>query len=132
MRKISLFSAGALAFTIPGPDGKSTTIEAPSGIPTGGLGTDGASLIALIITFLIIGAALLALGFIVYGGILWTSSGGDKHKIETARKTIIYAVVGLIVAFMAFFIINLTGSVFSLDLIGNMGAKSQQPIPPTP
>lgn len=122
-----------LAFSVPGPGETSIQIQAPSGIPTGGLGTDGTSLISLIISLLLITTVLFALGFIIWGGIMWTTSGGDKQKVENARKIIIFAVVGLLVAFLAFFVIGILGSFFNLQLLGGMGgAKSIEPIPPSP
>ncbi|MBI2442553.1 MAG: hypothetical protein HYV40_01435 [Candidatus Levybacteria bacterium] len=60
-----------------------------------------------IIQFLFVIAVILALGFLVYGGIRWITSGGDKGGVETARNTIIAAIVGLILVFLAYVILNL-------------------------
>lgn len=43
----------------------------------------------------------LAAGAIVYAGFLYVLSGGDKGKIETAKKTLTYAIVGLICLILA-------------------------------
>ena len=40
-------------------------------------------------------AGLVAVIFIIYGGCLYVSSRGEPTKIETAKKSIIYAVIGL-------------------------------------
>ncbi len=119
--KMSLLAVGTLAISVPGENGTPIQIQAPSGIPSGGLGTDGASLIGLIVSILLIATVLFALGFIVWGGIMWTTSGGDKQKVMSARKMIIFSVVGLLVAFLAFFIIGIFGSFFNLQLIGGIG-----------
>ena len=42
-------------------------------------------------------AGLVAVIFIVYGGCLYVSSRGEPTKIETAKKSIIYAVIGLFI-----------------------------------
>jgi hypothetical protein len=63
-------------------------------------------------------AILIALVFLVLGGIKWITSGGDKSGVEAARNQIIAAVVGLIIVFLAFFILNLVLSFFGLTLFG--------------
>ena len=106
-----------LALKIPGNDGTSIEIEAPSGIPTGGLSGDGGKIIGNSIALFLIVVVLLTFGFLIYGGINWIMSGGDKTKLESARRTIIYAIIGLIVAFLSFFFVNLFGSAFGVDLL---------------
>lgn len=104
-----------LSLTIPGNNG-SVEIQAPEGIPSGGL-SENSGVIGWIITLLLIAASLIALAFIIYGGILWTTSGGDKTKIESARKTIIFAVIGLVLCFLSFFIIGIFSTVLNIDLL---------------
>ncbi|MBI2442550.1 MAG: hypothetical protein HYV40_01420 [Candidatus Levybacteria bacterium] len=60
-----------------------------------------------VIQFIFVIAVILALGFLVYGGIRWITSGGDKSGVETARNTIIAAIVGLIIVFLAYVVLNL-------------------------
>lgn len=48
---------------------------------------------------------LLAVGVIVYGGILYASSVGDASKIHKAKNCILYGVVGLVVVILAFAIV---------------------------
>lgn len=43
---------------------------------------------------------------IVIGGFKYTASNGDSSIISSAKNTILYAVIGLIVAIMAFAIVN--------------------------
>lgn len=66
------------------------------------------------ITIALVVATLIALGFLIYGGIRWILSGGEKEKVEEARGTIIAALVGLVITFLAFFIINIVFSLFNL------------------
>lgn len=105
-----------LTINIPGPDGTSQTIQAPSGVPTGGLSGDGGKIIGFGVTILLVVCVLLALAFLVYGGLNWITSEGDKTKVESARKTIIYAIVGLLIAFLSFFLVSLMGSFFKIDV----------------
>lgn len=70
----------------------------------------------VVVAILVI-AAVIALFFLIWGGIKWIMSGGDKAKVETARNTIIAAIIGLIVTFLAFFILSLVLSLFGLSLL---------------
>ena len=42
----------------------------------------------------------------VWGGIKYTTSAGDTNKVTSAKNTIIYAVIGLIISIMAYAIVN--------------------------
>ncbi len=48
----------------------------------------------------------IAVIMIVIGGIRYTTSNGDSGSIKSAKDTILYAVVGLIIAILAFAIVN--------------------------
>lgn len=52
----------------------------------------------------IIGA--ISVIMLIFGGIRYTISGGDSGAVTSAKNTILYAIVGLIVAFLAFAIVN--------------------------
>ena len=52
----------------------------------------------------IVGA--LSVVMLIYGGIRYTASAGNANSVTAAKNTIIYAIVGLVVAFLAFAIIN--------------------------
>ena len=43
---------------------------------------------------------------LIWGGIRYVLSGGDSGAVSSAKKTILYAVVGLIVAILAYAIVN--------------------------
>ncbi|HWY79143.1 MAG TPA: hypothetical protein VNW29_02180 [Candidatus Sulfotelmatobacter sp.] len=64
-------------------------------------------IVGSIIQLLLIIAILAALFFLIYGGVRWITSGGDKGKIDQARGTLTAAVIGLIIALVAFFIVNI-------------------------
>ena len=60
--------------------------------------TDIWLIVAAVIEAMLRIAALLAIGFIVYGGIQYISSQGEPGKTQEARQTIINALVGLVIA----------------------------------
>jgi hypothetical protein len=66
------------------------------------------------ITIAFIVAVIIALFFLIYGGIKWIMSGGDKAALETARNTIIASIIGLVLVFSSFFILNITLNFFGL------------------
>lgn len=68
--------------------------------------------VSTIINIIVILAIIIAILYIIYGGIKWILSRGDKEKVEDARKHIVASVVGLIVVFLAFFIINVVFGFF--------------------
>ena len=49
---------------------------------------------------------LLAVIVIIYGGFMYTTSAGDATKIKKAKDTIMYGVVGLVIALLAYAIVN--------------------------
>jgi hypothetical protein len=106
-----------LALTLPnGPNGGTEQITAPAGIPSGGIALV-AKIVGNAITILIIVTVLLTLLYLILGGIQWIQSGGDKQKVTQARARLTYAVIGLIVALFSFFIVNIIGYVFKVNLL---------------
>jgi hypothetical protein len=52
-------------------------------------------------------AGLVAVGFVIYGGIQYVISQGEPDRIKGARTTIINAMIGLAIAISATAIVNL-------------------------
>lgn len=93
-------------------------IKPPGGLPSGGFqDSTGNAIINWGITALLIGAVILALFFFIWGGIQWITSGGDKTKVQNARNRMIYSIIGLLIAFLSFFIVNLIGNIFGADIL---------------
>ena len=63
-------------------------------------------LIQKIINLLLIVIGIIAVIMIIIGGIKYTTSNGDQAQVTSAKNTILYAVVGLVVAIMAYAIVN--------------------------
>ncbi|MBI5045251.1 MAG: hypothetical protein HZC02_04955 [Candidatus Levybacteria bacterium] len=70
------------------------------------LQSDPGVIVGNVLNFLFIVAAVVSVVFLIWGGIKWITAGGDKTKVQTARETIIGAIIGLVIAFAAFFIVN--------------------------
>jgi hypothetical protein len=70
--------------------------------------------IRFILIVLIAVAVLASIIFLVWGGIKWITSGGDKTKVDAARSTIVAAVIGLIVTLLAFVILNVVVNILGV------------------
>lgn len=105
-----------LALTIGGGNGPTYQVQVPSQIQ--GLANLSLSyLIQFALRLAFFAAILATLVFFLIGGLKWMMSQGDKKQVEEAQKTITYAVVGLIVVFLAMLIINLIGYLFQIPLL---------------
>lgn len=78
-----------------------------------------------VIIFIIIIAVVIAIVYLLYGGIKWITSGGDKAQVESARNHITAAIVGLIIVFLAIFIISVVLTLFGLKF-GDLAIPSLQ------
>ena len=79
----------------------------PVAIKDPGSNTDVAGIIGKVITWVLGLVGAIAVLFIIYAGILYVTSSGNKERIEQAKQTLTYAVIGLIVIVLAGVIVNL-------------------------
>ena len=49
---------------------------------------------------------IIAVIMLIIGGIRYVTSGGDAKKVTDAKNTVLYAIIGLVIAFLAFAIVN--------------------------
>ena len=69
----------------------------------------------ILIAFPLMGALMLA--YLVYGGYIWMFSSGDPNKVAHAQKIITTAIIGFIIIFASFWIVQFVGVVFGLEPI---------------
>ncbi len=67
---------------------------------------DIAKLIVGLINLIFILSVVVALLYLIWGGFKWLTSGGDKTAVQGAREHIVAAIVGLVVIFLSYFILN--------------------------
>lgn len=104
MQKLAIASSSALAaFPL-----LATSVSAEE-ISVDGLGffTDIGELINRALRFVMVIAALLVFLYLIWGGVEWITSGGDKGKTESARNKITASVIGLIVVAASYAILQL-------------------------
>lgn len=63
-------------------------------------------MIRIVVNTLLFLLGMVAVVMIVVGGIRYTTSMGDSAKVKAAKDTILYSVVGLVVAILSFAIVN--------------------------
>ncbi len=66
---------------------------------------DGGVISTITNTLLFIVGALAVI-MIIFGGIRYATSAGNSSSVTAAKNTILYAIVGLIIAFLAFAAVN--------------------------
>ena len=89
-------------------------IDLPSSSDTGGLPAGGGGNVILpiiekVVKFVVELIGSIAVLMIVVAGIMYITSGGDSTRTETAKKILTYAIVGLIIAILAYTIVIIVG-----------------------
>jgi hypothetical protein len=74
-------------------------------------GTD--AIIPRIINVMLFIVGILAVIMLIYGGIRYVISGGQNERVTSAKNTILYAIVGLIVAILGYAVVGW--------IVGNIG-----------
>ena len=67
---------------------------------------DADTLIKTVVNTMLFIVGLLSVIMIIIAGISYTTSGGDSGKVSKAKNTLTYSIVGLVVAFLAYAIVN--------------------------
>ncbi len=91
---------GAEAALIDATDSPSNIQEA-----TGGEGSFR-TLARTIINFFLYFLGFVATAMIIYGGILYVTSGGQDEQTGKAKKILMYAIIGIIIILLSFAIVN--------------------------
>jgi ABC-type Fe3+ transport system permease subunit len=117
---IAIFAAFALAFTaLLVPIVPTTVSAAPgdsaiqdgiddakgAGVPDELFGGEGSIFTTVVNVLLFIIGAICVI-MLIWGGIRYTTSAGNAASVTAAKNTIMYAIIGLVIAFLAFAIVN--------------------------
>jgi type IV secretory pathway VirB2 component (pilin) len=52
-------------------------------------------------------SAVVAVIFLIIGGLRYVISAGNADSVETAKNTVLYSVIGLVIILLAFVIVNI-------------------------
>jgi len=64
------------------------------------------SIFTTVVNVLLFVIGAISVIMLIYGGIRYTTSAGDSGAVTSAKNTIMYAIIGLIIAFLAFAVVN--------------------------
>lgn len=81
-------------------------------------------IISAALTLILIVAALIFFFMLVIGGVRWISSGGDKGQTEAARGQITAALVGLVIVFAAWAIVQLLDTFFGISILRGLNVPT--------
>lgn len=74
--------------------------------PTGSSATSVGEIIKIVVNIMLFILGAVCVVMIVIGGIRYATSQGEQSSLSAAKNTILYAVVGLVVAIAAYAIVN--------------------------
>ena len=97
----------------------------------GAKGDSAPALIKNVINTILVVLGMIAVIMIIIGGIRYTTSNGDSGSTKSAKDTILYAVIGLVIAILAFAIVNFVVGAFSTGS-GSGGGTTNNPATPAP
>lgn len=91
--------------------GAQASSEINKGINAVGGGSNTASVdiqgtVLAVVNWLLFAVGVIAVVMLIWGGIKYAASSGDSNKVTSAKNTIMYAIIGLAVAVLAFAIVN--------------------------
>ena len=75
------------------------------------------ALVANIVFSAVILAAGVVVIFIIVGGYKYMTSGGDPKQLEGARKTITYAIIGMLIVFFSLFFLTILKKILGIDCL---------------
>ena len=119
MKKVSVILASLLALPVIAfgvttltADSASAQLDLESGINSAkGTGTpdnvtEDDGLIKKVVNLLLWAIGIISVIMIIIGGIRYATSNGDSNQVTAAKNTIMYAVIGLVIAIFAYAIVN--------------------------
>ncbi len=106
----NIFSTIFLGIVLMSGSATAEVVEIPNPLKSNNF----AELLANILQFLFILSLPVGSLMIIFAAFTFLTSAGDPEKLTTARKTIIYAFVGIIILFLSQAIVNLLISVFEV------------------
>ena len=112
---LSLLANNTFAANSENPAAAGAEAARANGMPSVLVGVNGA--FTRITNTILYAVGLIAVFMLVFGGLKYILSGGDSKKVDSAKNTILYAIIGLIIAVFAYAIVNF--------VIGAIGTVSE-------
>jgi type IV secretory pathway VirB2 component (pilin) len=71
---------------------------------TGGTTLD--QVLQRVVTWILLLAGTIAVVYLIYGGILYITAGGDAEKAKSGRTAVVNAIIGIVIILLALVIVN--------------------------
>ena len=78
----------------------------PTAAASGTLGGN----ISTVINYFLGLLGLIAVGFLIYAGVLMVTAGGKEEQVTKARKIIMYAIIGIVIVLLSYTIVSFVTS----------------------
>ena len=74
-------------------------------------------IISKLFPYVFVAAGLLLFGYLVMGGFELLTSGGNPEKVKSAQGKITSAIIGFLIIFVAYWLVQILEIIFGLELI---------------
>ena len=111
---ITIFAGRVMALDITdvnNPAAAGAEAARANGMPAELVGVNG--VFTKITNTILYAVGIISVIMLIYGGLRYVISGGDSKKVTDAKNTIMYAIIGLIIAILSYAIVN-----FVINAIG--------------
>lgn len=103
-------------------------IQPPAPVARIGSGGTGLSnFMSRVIEFIFIAAGIVFVFMVLISAFEWLTSGGNKEKIENARKRLIWSIIGIATLAVAFVIIRVIGQITGFDFFVGQNVTKENP-----
>lgn len=106
----------AQVIKLPGPNDSQVTVEGIRNFKFASV----ASIITTAIPFVFAFAGIGLLLMLLASGFSYLTSAGDAKKLEQARQKLTYALVGFLVIFIAYWLVQIAGVIFGIPEFGTI------------
>jgi len=76
------------------------------GVPTADLVEGDDSIFKTVVNIMLFIIGALSVIMLIWGGIRYATSAGNSAAVTSAKNTIMYAIIGLVIAFLAYAVVN--------------------------
>lgn len=73
-------------------------------------------IISALIPYILVLAGLILFGFLIFGGFELLTSAGDPKKVQSAQGKITSAIIGFIIIFVAYWLVQILEIIFGLKI----------------
>lgn len=78
------------------------------------------SIVSSLVNYLFPLAGLLLLLYLIFGGFSLMTSGGDPKAVQAAKSKITNALIGFIIVFASYWIVQILGTILGIEVITNI------------